>query len=172
MTLQPNQKIKHPHAPADRETVAYVSTKHCIHRRSKTEHIARRTRCKTNIDELRRVPRVDVPKVNVHRAVHRSFVSRKQAFGFARVIEHFIQRVSTLFAAEHSKKNAAAEDRIYKSGGVACQHPAIAVQTRASIGEIRFDVDLRGALRVYHSFRNGWLFRQRLLEKIVSTEPG
>src|SRR5206468_10817639 len=67
---------------------------------------------------------------------------------------------------------AAGEIRIDKSGRFACKQPAIAVQTRASIGGIRFDIDLRNAPRFCHRFRNGWLFRQRLLEKIVSTELG
>ena len=125
-----------------------------------------------NFDEFFRVPRINEPKINVHRAVHGSLVSREQAFCLARVIEHFVQSVRAYFAAEHRKKNAAAENRIDKSGGVACKQPAIAVQTRASIGEIRFDIDLRDALRFCHAFRNAWLFRQCLLEKIVSAELG
>src|SRR6266851_2748069 len=88
------------------------------------------------------------------------------------MIEHFVQRVGAFFTAEQCKKNAAAENRVDESGGVACKQPAIAVQTRAPIGEIRFDVDLRNAPRFCHPFRNGWLFRQRLLEKIVSAELG
>src|SRR4029077_7547855 len=50
--------------------------------------------------------------------------------------------------------------------------PAIAVQTRASIGEIRFDIDLRHAPRVCHPFCDGWLFGQCLLEKIFRGELG
>src|SRR6516164_998934 len=172
MALQPNQKIKYPHAPANGETVTHVPTKHCIHRRSKTEHAACSAGRKKNFDELLRVPRVDEPKINVHRAVHRSLILRKQALGLARVVEHFVQRIGTLFAAEHRKKNAAAKNGIDESGGIACKHPVIALQTRASIGEIRFDMDLRDASRVCHPFCNGRLFRQRLLEKIVSTELG
>src|SRR5260370_30763624 len=88
------------------------------------------------------------------------------------MIEPFVQRVGAFFTAEHCKKNTAAENRVDESGGVASKQPAIAVQTRASIGEIRLDIDPRDALRVCHPFCNGWLFRQRLLEKIVSAEPG
>src|SRR4029077_14430523 len=67
---------------------------------------------------------------------------------------------------------AAAKNRVDESGGVARKQPAIAVQTRASIGEIRFDIDLRDAPRVCHPFRDGWLLCQRLLEKIASAELG
>src|SRR5580765_4075942 len=88
------------------------------------------------------------------------------------MIEHFVQSVGAFFTAEHRKKNAAAKNRVDESGGVACKQPAIAVQTRASIGEIRFDIDLRNAPRVGHAFRNAWLFRQRLFEKILSTQLG
>src|SRR5215216_1974672 len=42
----------------------------------------------------------------------------------------------------------------------------------ASIGEIRFNMDFRGAPRICHSCRYGWLFRQRLLEKIFRAELG
>src|SRR5258705_13989367 len=87
-----------------------------------------------------------------------------------RVIKYFVQGVGAFFTAEHRKKNIAAKNRNNESGGVACKQPAIAVQTRASIGEIRFDIDLRDVLRVFHPFCNGWLFRQGLLEKIVSAE--
>src|SRR6266850_6216816 len=88
------------------------------------------------------------------------------------MIEHFVQSVGAFLTAEHRKKNAAAKNRVDESGGVACKQPAIAVQTRTSIGEIRFDIDLRNAPRFCHPFRNGWLFRQRLLQKIVSAELG
>ena len=74
MALQPNQKIKHPHPPANGKTVAHISAKHCVYRWSETEHIARR---EENFDELLRVPRINEPKINVHRAVHGSLVSRR-----------------------------------------------------------------------------------------------
>src|SRR5262245_30048856 len=138
VTLQPNQEIKYPHSPANRKTVTHVSAKHCIYCLSKTQHGARR---EENFDELLRIPRIDEPKINVHRAIHRSLILREQAFGLARVIEHFVQSVGAFFTAEDCKKNAAAKDRINESGGVACKQPAIAVQTRASIREIRFDMD-------------------------------
>src|SRR5258705_2254969 len=89
-----------------------------------------------------------------------------------RVIKYFVQGVGAFFTAEHRKKNAAAKNRVDESGGVACKQPAIAVQTRASIREIGFDIDLRNAPRFCHPFRNGWLFGQSLLQKIVSTELG
>src|ERR1051325_12043786 len=86
------------------------------------------------------------------------------------MIEHFIQRVSTFFTAEHRKENAAAKNRIDKSCRVTCEQPAIPVQMRASIGKIRFDVDIRNAPRIRHPFCNSWLFRQRSFEKIISAE--
>jgi hypothetical protein len=67
VALQPNQEIKHPHPPANGKTVAYISAKHCIHRWRETEHVAR---CEENFDEFLRVPRIDEPKIDVHRAVH------------------------------------------------------------------------------------------------------
>src|SRR5262245_42337627 len=172
VALQPNQEVKHPHPPANRETVADISAKHCVYRRRKPEYAACAARRKKNLDELLRVPRIDEPKINVHRAVHRSLISREQAFCLARVIEHFDQRVGAFFATEHGKKNAAAENRVDESSGVAYKQPAIAVQTLASIGEIRFVIGLRNAPRFCHSLRNGWLFRQRLLEKIFRAELG
>src|SRR5213083_127928 len=42
MALQPNQKIKNPHPPADWKTVTDISAKHCVHGWRKAEHIARR----------------------------------------------------------------------------------------------------------------------------------
>src|SRR5258705_11788431 len=89
-----------------------------------------------------------------------------------RVIKYFVQGVGAFFTAEHRKKNAAAKNRVDESGGVACEQPAIAVQTRASIGEVCFDIDLRNAPRFCHPLRNGWLFRQRLFEKIFRAELG
>src|SRR5262249_37316029 len=90
MPLQPNQKIKYPHAPPNRETVAHISSKHCVYGRSKTEHAACSPGRKENFDELLRVPRIHEPKINVHRAVNRSLVSAEQAFSLARVIEDFV----------------------------------------------------------------------------------
>src|SRR4051794_18559693 len=88
------------------------------------------------------------------------------------MFKHFVQSVGAFFTAEHRKKNAAAKNRVDESSGVACKQPAIAVQTRASVGEIGFDIGFRNAPRVYHAFCNRWLFSQRLLEKILSTELG
>ena len=83
-------------------------------------HIAGR---EENLDELLRVPGIDEPEINVHGAVHRTFVSGEQAFGLARTIEHFVKNVSAFLAAEYRKKNSAAKDKIDESGGVACKQP-------------------------------------------------
>ena len=42
------------------------------------------------------------------------------------MIEHFVQNIGALFAAENGEKNAAAKNRIDEAGRVARQHPAIA----------------------------------------------
>src|SRR5215468_422107 len=112
MALQPNQEVKHPHPPSNGKTVAHISAKHCVYRRNKTKHTAR---CQENFDEFFRVPRIDETKINVHRAIHRSLVSREQAFCLARVIKHFVQSIGAFFTAEHGKKNTAAKNWVDKS---------------------------------------------------------
>ena len=112
MPLQPKQEIKDPHSPANWKAVADVSTKHNVHGRCKTEHVAR---CEENFDELFRVPRIHEPKVNVHCAIHRSLVAREGALAPARMIKHFVQGVGASFAAIHREKNAAAENRIVEA---------------------------------------------------------
>src|SRR4051794_6339426 len=139
MTLQPNQEIEDPHPPPNGKTIPHISAKHCVHRRGKTERVAWR---EENFHELFGVPRIDEPKVNIHRAVHRAFVSGERAFGLARTVEHFVKNISAFLAAEYRKKNSAAKDRINESGGVSCKQPAVAVQTCAAVGKIRFHVNL------------------------------
>ena len=101
-----------------------------------------------------------------------TLMSRKQAFGLARMIEHFVQRVGALFAAEHRKKNPLLKMGSMNPAASPVSNQRSPYKRRASIGEIRFDINLRDASRVCHSFCNGWLFRQRFLEKIFSTELG
>src|SRR2546421_9697940 len=107
--LQPNQEIKDPHPPANGETIADVPAEYCVHCRGEAEHIARR---EENFDELFRVPRIDETKINIHRTVHRTFVSSEQVFGLARAVEHFVENISAFLATEYRKKNSAAKDRI------------------------------------------------------------
>src|SRR5262249_53306513 len=95
---------------------------------------------------------------------------REKAFSLARVVENFIQSIGAFFAAENREKDAAAKNRIDKSGGIACKQPAVTVQICAAIGKIRFDIDFRDAPRVCHSFGDRWLFGQRLLKKILGAE--
>src|SRR5262249_31009445 len=76
------------------------------------------------------------------------------------------------FAAEYREENAAAKNWVDKSSGIARKQPAIAVQTCAPIGEVRFHINFRHALRVCHSLGDRWLFGQRLLEKIFSAALG
>src|ERR1041385_8808743 len=169
MALQPNQKVKHPHPPANREAVADISAKHCVHCGRKSEHTARR---KENFDELFRVPGVNEPKINIHGAVHSSFVPREQPLRQTGMIKNFVKCIGSEFTAEHGKKNAATKNWIDKTGRVARKQPAIAMQSRAAIGEIRLDVNLREASRVCHPFGDGWLFGQSLFEKVFSAELG
>src|SRR5207249_2923134 len=109
--LQPNQKIEYPHPPANGETVADISAKHCVHCGRKTEHIARREK---NFDELLRVPCVHKPKINIHRAIYGSLVPREQPFRLVRMIEEFSSaefRLAKRFAVEnHSYAGAVGGD--------------------------------------------------------------
>ena len=79
-----------------------------------------------HFDEFLRIPRINKPEVNVHRLVDVALVAREALPAFSRMIEHFVQDIGRLFAAEDGKKNAAAENRIDEPGGVARQQPAIA----------------------------------------------
>ena len=53
------------------------------------------------------------------------------------MIEHDVEDVGALFAREEGEENAAAENRIDESGGVAGEHPAVARQAALAIGKIR-----------------------------------
>src|SRR6266567_6239207 len=130
MALQPNQKIEYPHPPANRETVADISAKHCVHCRRKPEHIARR---EENLDEFFGVPCVHEAKINIHRAIHRSLVLREQPLRLVRVIENFVKRIGGKFAAEHGEENATAKNWIDEPGGVARKQPPITMQSCAAI---------------------------------------
>src|SRR5216110_2936496 len=167
MALQPNQKIEYPHPPANGETVADISAKHCVHCGRKTEHIARREK---NFDELLRVPCVHKPKINIHCAIYGSLVPREQPFRLVRMIENFVKRVGGKFTAEHGQENATAKNWIDEPGSIACEQPAIAAQSRAAIGEIRFHINFRGAPCVGHPFGDDWLLSERLIEKFSSAE--
>ena len=101
MALQPNQKIKYPHPPANGETVSDISAQHCVHCGRKPEHIARR---EENFDEFFGVPSVHEAKINIHRAVHRSLVPREQPFRLVRMIKNFVKRVGGKFTAEHGQE--------------------------------------------------------------------
>src|SRR5262249_58828444 len=169
MALQPDQKIKHPHPPANREAVANVSAKHGVHCGRKPEHIAWR---KEDFDELFRVPCVHEAKVNIHRAIHRSLVPRKQLGRLTRMIKNFVKCVGGKFAAEHGKENAATKNWIDKTGGIACKQPSVAVQSRGPIREVRFDVNLRDTPRACHPFGDSWLFGECSIEKFFSVELG
>ena len=169
MTLQPNEKIKDPHAPANGEAVADISAKHSVHCGREPEHIAW---CKEDFDELLCVPCVHKAKVNIHRAIHCSLVLREQPLRLVRMVENFVERVGGKFAAEHGKENAATKNWIDKTGGIACKQPSVAVQSRGAIGKIRLDVNLRHTPGACHPFGGNWLFGQCLIEKFFSAELG
>src|SRR5262249_14999096 len=165
IALYPNQKIKYPHAPPNGEAVANVSAKYRVYCRPNSERIAR---CEKNFDELLRVPRVHKSEINIHRAIDRFLVAREKPFRLARTIEHFVKRIGSEFAAEHGEKNAAAKNWIDEPRGIACKQPAVAVQSCAAIGKIRFHINLRDTTRVCHSFRANWLLGQLLLQQIFT----
>src|SRR5260370_1444981 len=122
MALQPNQKIKNPHSPADLKAVADISAKHCVHCGRKPQDIAR---CEKNFDEFLRVPCVHETKINIHCAIHCSLVLREQALSLARTIKNFVKRIGSEFTAEHGEENATAKNWIDEPGGGACKQPAI-----------------------------------------------
>ena len=53
------------------------------------------------------------------------------------MIEHDIEDVGALFAREEGEENAAAENRIDETGGVAREQPAVTGQAALAIGKIR-----------------------------------
>src|SRR5438552_8828015 len=167
MALQPNQKIKDPHPPADWKTVTNISAKHCVHGWRKPQHIARRQK---DYDEYLRVRGVHKTKISIHRAVYRPLVAGEQPFHVPRTLKNFVQNICASFAAEHCEKDAAAKDGIDEPGGIARKQPAVTVQSCAPIGEVRFHVNLRDSPRVRHPFGDDWLLAQRLFEKIFGAE--
>src|ERR1043165_6397125 len=84
IALQPNQKIKDPHSPSNGKTVANISAQHRVHCWCKPEDVAMHQK---HFDELLRVPCVDKAKVNVHRTVDCSLVTREQAFRLSRMVK-------------------------------------------------------------------------------------
>src|SRR6266496_1314518 len=167
MTLQPNQKIKDPHAPANGEAVADISPKHCVHCWRKPKHIARRQK---HLDELLRVPSVDKTEIDIHRPIDCALITREEAFRLSRMSKNFVKNVCALLAAEHSQKYAAAKNWIDETGGIACKQPAVTMQSCAAIGEVRFNINWRHAPRVYHPLCDDRLFRQRLFEKVFGAQ--
>src|SRR2546430_14795083 len=109
MALQPNQKIKNPHPPADWKTVADISAKHRVHGGRKPQDIARR---QENFDELLRVPSVHEAEINIHRPVDRCLIAHEKPVRLARTIKGFIKRIGGKFAAEHGEENATAKNWI------------------------------------------------------------
>src|SRR5262249_32982855 len=164
IALQPHQKIKDPHSPSNGKTVADVSAKHRVDCWCKPKHVARRQK---HFDELLRVPCIDKTKVNIHRTVYRSLVTREQPFCLSRMVKDLVQNVRASFTTEHGEEHAAAKDWIDETGGVTCEQPLIAVESCAAIGKIRFDINFRCAPRIRHSLCNDGLFCERLLEKIL-----
>src|SRR5206468_12542825 len=106
MTLQPDQKIKDPHAPANGEAVANVSAKHSVHCWRKPKHIARRQK---HFDEILSVPNVDKTEIDNHRPIDCAIISREEAFHLSRMSKNFVKNVCAMLAAEHSQENATAK---------------------------------------------------------------
>src|ERR1043166_5944027 len=161
--LKPDNEIKGPHAPTDGESVADVAAEHGVDRRRQTEDITRR---EEHLDEFFPVPRVDEPQVDVHRAIERAGVATEETSCHPRVIEHVIENIGALFAAEDGQKHAAAKNRIDEPSSVTGEQPPVAVQLCATIRKIGGYVYFRNALRVRHTFGDDRLLDQRLLKKI------
>src|SRR6058998_1760706 len=87
MALQPNQKIKDPHPPANWKAVTDISAKHCVHCWRKPEHIARRQK---NFDELLRVPSINKTEIDIHRPVDCALITREEALRLSRMIKGFV----------------------------------------------------------------------------------
>src|SRR5213594_277466 len=167
MALQPNKKIKDPHAPANGEAIADISAKHCVHCWRKPKHIARRQK---HFDEFLRVPRVDKTEIDIHRSINCALITREEALRLSRMSKNFAKNVRALLAAEHSQENAAAKNWIDETGGIACKQPAVAMQSCAAIGEVRFNISLRRPPCAHHPFCDDRLFRQRLFEKVFGAQ--
>src|SRR5437879_9147135 len=60
------------------------------------------------------LPRVHEPQINVHRAIHRPFVTPKKFSRSFGVVESFVQSVGALFAAENGQENRSEERRVGK----------------------------------------------------------
>ena len=82
------------------------------------------------------------------------------------MIEHDVENVGALFAREEGEENAAAENRIDESGGVAGEHPAVARQAALAIGKIRARVSRGHALGAGHAAGEEWLLGERLFEEL------
>src|SRR5260370_7291205 len=123
-------------------------------------------RWKGDFDEFLCVPGVNKTQINIHCTIDRSLVTAKEPARLMRMIQHFVQSIGALFTAEDSEKNAATKDWIDKSGSIACEQPAIAVQLPAAIGEIVRDVNFRSATPVPHSFGDYRLFATPLAPKL------
>src|SRR5437879_2585544 len=116
------------------------------------------------------LPRVHEPQINVHRAIHRPFVTPKKFSRSFWVVENFVQSVGALFAAENGQENAAAENWIDETSSVTGEQPAIAMEFCTAIRKICGGINFRYALRTRHSFGDDRLLGQRLFEEIFSAQ--
>ena len=82
------------------------------------------------------------------------------------MIEHDIEDVGALFAREEGKENAAAENRVDESGGVAGEHPAVTRQAALAIGKIRARVSRGHAVGAGHAAGEKGLLGERLFEEL------
>src|SRR4029077_8418474 len=87
IALQPNQKIKYPHPPANGKTVADISAKYRVHCWRKSEHIPR---CQKYFNKFLRVPGINKAKIDIHRPVDRALITREEPFCLSRMIKSFI----------------------------------------------------------------------------------
>jgi hypothetical protein len=80
---------------------------------------------KKDFHEFLGVPGGGPLQINVKHAAYPSFVMTESFCPIPGLIQNQIKRIGRLFAGEQSEVNAAAEDRVNESGGIASQQPAI-----------------------------------------------
>ena len=82
------------------------------------------------------------------------------------MIKHDIKNFGALFARQEGKENAAAENRVDESGGVAGEEPAVAGETALAIGKIRARIGRRDATGTSHTAGQEGLFGDRFFEEL------
>ena len=121
VALQPDDEIEGRHPPANGEAAADVAAEDGVDRGGNLKNVLR---IEKHLDEFLRIPGVDDAQISPHRAAQQPLVAGKKPPRLLRMIEHDVEDVGALFAGEEREEDAAAENRIDETGGVAREHPA------------------------------------------------